>query len=156
MIRSSESPSISISLPSESLSYSSTWLESATDASVTCGILISLTKLNGTSATQILSKNVSLKPTFTNVTLSTYSHCGISANQTLNNSSIKPTHITLQSNSRLKSQKQKRLHFWIQLSSRKRPLKESDSYLVNTFIRLHFLITLTVTLMHYIQYCANG
>ena len=51
MISSSESPSISISLPSESLSYSSTWLESATDASVTCGMLISLTKLNATSAT---------------------------------------------------------------------------------------------------------
>ena len=52
MIRSSESLSVSTSLISESLWYSSTWLKSAVDASLTCGMLKSLMKLNDTSETR--------------------------------------------------------------------------------------------------------
>ena len=43
---SSDSISTSLSLSSESLSYSSTWLKSAFDARVSCGTVASLTKLN--------------------------------------------------------------------------------------------------------------
>ena len=43
---STDSISTSLSLPSESLSYSYTWLKSAVDARVSCGTVASLTKLN--------------------------------------------------------------------------------------------------------------
>ena len=56
---SSESKSVeSKSLRSESVTYSSTWFKTASDASVSCGTMVSLTKLigNSSSATERFSK----------------------------------------------------------------------------------------------------
>ena len=66
---------------------------------------------------------------FGNATLTIYFHCGTSANQTLNNSSNKPTHITLQSNSRLKSDTLK-LHFWIQLYTKAKDSRDNLSLIL--------------------------